>query len=128
MLRNTVGNRQILIPRDVATVGHTLLVELSTTKDGEQMVLAVSDPGMIRCSMATEKCTLVAIEKCTLFGSRRGENVATGAGAPDGVQTPIMTLLPGSRRAPRRRRGRLLGGWPWRVPCGVASGSCCPGC
>ena len=82
----------------------------------------------LRLSMATEKCTLVAIEKCTLFGSRRGGSGATGAGAPDGVRTPIMTLLPGSRRAPRRRRGRLLGGWPWRVPCGVASGSCCPGC
>ena len=86
------------------------------------------DPRRCSMSMATEKCTLVAIEKCTLFGSPRRGSVATRAGAPDGVRTPIMTLLPRSRRAPRRRRGRLLGGWPWRVPCGVASGSCCPGC
>ena len=79
-------------------------------------------------SMATEKCTLLAIEKCTLWGSRRGGSGATGAAAPDGVRTPVMTLFSRCRRAPRRQRGRPLGGWLWRAPCGVASGSCCPGC
>ena len=87
---------------------------------------SAAPPGWL--SMATEKCTLLAIEKCTLFGRRRAGSEATGAGAPDGVRTPIMTLLPRPRRALRRRRGRPWGGWLWRAPCGVASGSCCPGC
>ena len=79
-------------------------------------------------SMATEKCTLLAIEKCTLLGSSREGSGATGAGAPDGVRTPVMTLVPRSRRALPRLPGRRSGGWPWRAERGGASGSCCPGC
>ena len=39
-----------------------------------------SDNGL---SMATEKCKLLAIEKCTLVGSSREGSGATGAGAPE---------------------------------------------
>ncbi len=84
--------------------------------------------GELLLSMATEKCTLLAIEKCTLWGSPRGGSGASGAGAPDGTGTPFMILLPRFRRAQRRPPGRQLGGWPWRVRRGGASGSCCPGC
>ena len=44
--------------------------------------LQVGEAGW-KVSMATEKCTLLAIEKCTLFGSSREGSEATGAGAPE---------------------------------------------
>ena len=78
-------------------------------------------------SMATENVTLLAIENVTLFERRRGGSGATGAGAPGVNQVAVMTLPLRSRSVPPRRPGRRWDGSPWRVPHGVASGSCCRG-
>ena len=78
-------------------------------------------------SMAIERCTLLAIEKCTLGIGCRGGSEATGAGTDAWMWSPFMTspLSWSSRRPPP---WRPWGGWTWRVPCDAASGSCCPGC
>ena len=80
-----------------------------------------------RVSMAIERCTLLAIEKCTLGIGCRGGSEATGAGTDAWMWSPFMTspLSWSSRRPPP---WRPWGGWTWRVPCDAASGSCCPGC
>ena len=76
-------------------------------------------------SMAIENMTLPAIENGTLFGTRRG---GTGAERSERIWSARITESLRVPSAPPRPPGRRSGGWPWRVPDGVASGSCCPGC
>ena len=57
--------------------------------------------------MATEKCTLLVIEKCTLWGSRRGGSGASGAGAPDGTGTGRSTGRCPGRHHLQLRRGHF---------------------
>ncbi|WP_420463595.1 hypothetical protein [Candidatus Palauibacter sp.] len=76
-------------------------------------------------SMAIENMTLLAVENGTLFGTRRG---GTGAERSERIWSARITESLRVPSAPPRPPGRRSGGWPWRVPDGVASGSCCPGC
>ncbi len=85
--------------------------------------LACQHPGQL--SMAIENMTLPAVENGTLIGTRRG---ATGAERSERIWSARITEFPRVPSAPPRPPGRRSGGWPWRVPDGVASGSCCPGC
>ena len=57
-------------------------VAVRTGHELRSIPVRVFRPGLGGLSMATEKCTLLAIEKCTLSGSSREGSEATGAGAP----------------------------------------------
>ena len=54
--------------------------------------------------MAIEKCTLLAIEKCTVGIGCRGGSEATGAGTDAWIWSPLMSSHPQPRGRPPARR------------------------